>query len=260
MTEYGLVLRLNSDLLFTLKLDNSWGFRPFIRRQWTLPAESNSLVPMQPHSYLFPLKQNFDQINKQTKTMTRATSASLTPRFVFLDRFYQEFWLPGFPAKWRMRNEDRLSILMMRHYLADWLKICFNQSEAPSPRFECWNFLRRLISQTSLRQEPVVVSRKGWLFSQADQSRITLDYQYLRCFDDICFAFFIYHAYRWAHIRSVLPVFARKVLVLKINWSLKTPLHRLNGRHWLRVMDPWPVLHFSYTQSNMVREPLDNFI
>ena len=182
--------------------------------------------------------------------MTRATSASLTPRFVFLDRFYREFLPPGFPVKWRMKNEDRNSILMTRHYLADWLKICFNQSEAPTPRSERWNFLRRLISQTSLRQEPVVASRKGWLFSQADQSWITLDYQYLRCFDDICFTFFIYHTYRWAHIRSVLPVFARKVLVLKINWSLKTPLHRLNGSHWLLVMDTWPVLHFSLVSTH----------
>ena len=182
--------------------------------------------------------------------MTRATSASLTPRLVFLERFYREFLPPGFPAKWRMKNEDRNSILMMRHYLADWLKICFNQSEAPTPRSECWNFLRRLISQTSLRQEPVVASRKGWLFSQADQSWITLDYQYLRCFDDICFTFFIYHTYRWAHIRNVFPVFARKVLVLKINWSLKTPLHRLNGSHWPRVMDRWPVLHFSLVSTH----------
>ena len=124
-------------------------------------------------------------------------------------------------------------------------------SEAPTPRSECWNFLRRLISQRSLRQEPVVASRKGWLFSQADQSWVTLDYQYLRCFDDICFTFFIYDTYRWAHIRSVLPVFARKVLVLKINWSfLKTPLHRLNGSHRLRVMDTWPVLHFSLVSTH----------
>ena len=46
----------------------------------------------------------------------------------------------GFPAKFHLRNERRNSILMTHIYLdlgsaSDWLKIWFNQSEAP-PRFE----------------------------------------------------------------------------------------------------------------------------
>ena len=45
----------------------------------------------------------------------------------------------GFPAKWRLRNERRNSILMTGHYLdlgraSDWLKNVFSQSEA-LPRY-----------------------------------------------------------------------------------------------------------------------------
>ena len=48
----------------------------------------------------------------------------------------------GFPAKWRLRNERRNSILMTRHYPdlgsnSDWLKICFHQSEV-LPRSGLW--------------------------------------------------------------------------------------------------------------------------
>ena len=46
----------------------------------------------------------------------------------------------SFPAKTRLRNECRNSILMARHYsdlgnASDWLKICFGQSET-LPRSE----------------------------------------------------------------------------------------------------------------------------
>ena len=44
---------------------------------------------------------------------------------------------PGFPLKWRLRNESRISILMTRHYAdassaADWLKPIVSQTDVGS--------------------------------------------------------------------------------------------------------------------------------
>lgn len=44
--------------------------------------------------------------NKRTnKNNDEGYECVLDPRSVFLDRFYREFLPPGFPAKWRMKNE-----------------------------------------------------------------------------------------------------------------------------------------------------------
>ena len=72
----------------------------------------------------------------------------------------------GFPAKGRLRNERRNSILMTGYYphlgsASDWLKICFNRSQALPRSWKCCvtsmailcSFLRRHFAG-----KPVVVS------------------------------------------------------------------------------------------------------
>ena len=63
----------------------------------------------------------------------------------------------GFPAKWRLRNERKNSILMTRYYpdlgrATDWLKIFFSQSEV-LPGYVCRDTSYAVASQTSFRGE-----------------------------------------------------------------------------------------------------------
>ena len=81
----------------------------------------------------------------------------------------------GFPAKWRLRNDCRNSILMMCHYLdlcsaSDWSchqRICFNQSEAPSRSGE-WHVISMEFLQSFLslhfKVKPVMALRNVGCF------------------------------------------------------------------------------------------------
>ena len=65
----------------------------------------------------------------------------------------------GFPAKWRLRNEHRNSILMMRHYLdlgsaSDWLNQIF---QVVRPIRSTMEFLRSFLRR-HLAGKPVVAS------------------------------------------------------------------------------------------------------
>ena len=86
----------------------------------------------------------------------------------------------SFPAKGRLRNERRNSILMTRYHpdlgsASDWLKICFNQSATLPRSWKCYvtstgclcSFLRRHFAG-----KPVAVSRKDGCFFQACSLRV----------------------------------------------------------------------------------------
>ena len=71
----------------------------------------------------------------------------------------------GFPAKWRLRNEYRNSIMMTYLYPdSDWLwQICFNQSEA-LPRSGQWHVIsiEFLYSFLIFAEKPVVAVFSGY--------------------------------------------------------------------------------------------------
>ena len=75
----------------------------------------------------------------------------------------------GFPAKRRLRNEQRNSILMTRHYpdllsASDWLGVCLNSTnlkqrqDLGSDTHSHQYGISALVSQTSFREEPMVAS------------------------------------------------------------------------------------------------------
>ena len=75
----------------------------------------------------------------------------------------------GFPAKWRLRNERRNSILMTRHYpdlgsASDWLNQISHAARPIRSTTQIWVVTRHqygisaLVSQTSFSGKPVVAS------------------------------------------------------------------------------------------------------
>ena len=84
----------------------------------------------------------------------------------------------GFPAKWRLRNERRDSILITRYYpdlgsVSDW---SWRERNLPQPMrstTQIWVVMRHqygisaLVSQTSIREETSGGIAKCWLFRQA---------------------------------------------------------------------------------------------
>ena len=82
------------------------------------------------------------------------------------------------PAKWRLRNKHRNSILLTRHYpdlgrASDWSKEIFSQSEAQrwswKWRVISMEFLRSFVDQTSFRGETCGGIGKRRLFSRLGQ-------------------------------------------------------------------------------------------
>ena len=84
----------------------------------------------------------------------------------------------GFPAKWRLRNKRRNSILMMRHYpdlggASDWLCSVGNLLQPIRSPTQVWvvtrhqNGISAVVSQTSFRGETNGGVTKCQLFSQA---------------------------------------------------------------------------------------------
>ena len=94
--------------------------------------------------------------------------------------------ITGFPAKWRLRNERRNSILMTCHYpdlgsASDWSCHVGNLIQPIRSTTQIWVVTRHqygisaLISQTSFREETSVGVVKCRLFSQAALHRRTRD-------------------------------------------------------------------------------------
>ena len=90
------------------------------------------------------------------------------------------FWAvsTGFPAKWRLRNERRNSILMTRHYpdlgsASDWSCRVGNLIQPIRSTTQIWVVMRHqygisaLVSQTSIREETSGGVAKCRLFRQA---------------------------------------------------------------------------------------------
>ena len=82
------------------------------------------------------------------------------------------------PAKWRLRNKHRNSILLTRHYpdlgrASDWSKEIFSQSEAQpwswKWRVMSMEFLHSFLDQTSFRGETCGGIGKRRLFSRLGQ-------------------------------------------------------------------------------------------
>ena len=84
----------------------------------------------------------------------------------------------GFPAKWRLRNERKNSILMTRHYpdlgsASDWSCRVGNLIQPIRSTTQIWVVTRHqygisaLVSQTSFGGETRGSVAKCWLFSQA---------------------------------------------------------------------------------------------
>ena len=86
----------------------------------------------------------------------------------------------GFPAKWRLRNERRNSILMTRHYsdlgsASHWLNPISNAARPIRSTTQIWVVCHQygistLVSQTSFGGETSGSVANCWLFSQANTS------------------------------------------------------------------------------------------
>ena len=84
---------------------------------------------------------------------TRATFVSLYPHGLKNQPTFRDD-TTGFPAKWRLRNECRNSILMTCHYpdlgsASDWLKICFSKPflrRFAGKPVEAWRNVRKITS------------------------------------------------------------------------------------------------------------------
>ena len=115
------------------------------------------------------------------KTLWKEVSCSLRKQSTFVGA------TTGFPAKWRLRNERRNSILMTRHYpdlgsASDWLNQIShtNQKHYPDLMTRHQYGISALVSHTSFGGETSSSADKCRLFSQARLADVTTENQMLK--------------------------------------------------------------------------------
>ena len=117
------------------------------------------------------------QVTVKSVTLINNTSPRKQPKF--------RCATTGFPAKWRLRNERRNSILITRHYpdlvsASDWLKQICHAARPIRSTTQNWLVTRHqygisaLVSQTSFRGETSGSAVKCRLLSQTKTTRVDI--------------------------------------------------------------------------------------